>query len=172
MSVSGSILCRQRSQVRRTISSEEIKEIREAFDIFDQDKNGKLKYRELKVAIRALGFPVKKQEVLQILKQFNKVEEDSIDFDEFKDILEQKILQRDPAEELAHAFQLFDVDNSGKISFRNLKAVVKEVGLNIDDEELVEMIEEFDLDKDGQISAEEFGRILKSYDLEDDFSES
>jgi Ca2+-binding EF-hand superfamily protein len=34
---------------------------REAFDLFDTDKSGSIDYHELKVAIRALGFDVKKE---------------------------------------------------------------------------------------------------------------
>ena len=33
----------------------------EAFDLFDTDKSGSIDYHELKVAIRALGFDVKKE---------------------------------------------------------------------------------------------------------------
>lgn len=37
------------------------RERREAFDLFDTDKSGSIDYHELKVAIRALGFDVKKE---------------------------------------------------------------------------------------------------------------
>lgn len=61
-----------------------------------------------------------------------------------------KILHRDPMEEIKKAFQLFDDDGSGKISLRNLRRVAKELGEHIDDDELQAMIDEFDLDNDGE----------------------
>lgn len=48
----------------------------------------------------------------------------------------EKILARDPLEELRRAFSLFDDDKSGRISLRNLRRVAKELGEQIGDEEL------------------------------------
>lgn len=48
----------------------------------------------------------------------------------------EKILARDPLDEIRRAFQLFDDDNTGKISLRNLRRVAKEIGEKLDDEEL------------------------------------
>lgn len=62
----------------------------------------------------------------------------------------EKIVNRDPMEEIRRAFKLFDDDNTGKISFRNLKRVARELGENLSDEELRAMIDEFDLDEDGE----------------------
>lgn len=68
----------------------------------------------------------------------------------------ERILARDPLDEIRRAFRLFDNDGTGRISLRDLKRVAKELGENLDDEELQAMIEEFDLDQDGEISEAEF----------------
>ncbi|KAJ3416527.1 Calcium-binding component of the spindle pole body (SPB) half-bridge [Chytridiales sp. JEL 0842] len=150
----------KRRQARPEITEEQKMEIKEAFELFDTDKDGSLDYHELKVAMRALGFDVKKAEVLKILREFDKDGQGLIEFDDFNKVMTERILDRDPIEEIRKAFQLFDDDGTGKISLRNLRRVAKEIGESLDDEELQAMIDEFDLDQDGEINEQEFIAIM------------
>ena len=144
-------------KVRQGLSDEQKQEIKEAFDLFDTNKTGTLDYHELKVAMRALGFDVKKPEVLEHVKDGDGY----IVFDDFLDIMTEKIRNRDPVEEILKAFKLFDEDGTGKVSLRNLKRVARELGENLSDDELQAMIDEFDKDQDGEISEQEFLNIMK-----------
>ena len=67
-----------------------------------------------------------------------------IGYDEFVDIMAKRIAERSPEEELRKAFELFDEEGNGRISLRNLKRVVRELGENLSDDDLQAMIEEFD----------------------------
>ncbi|WFD01953.1 Calcium-binding component of the spindle pole body (SPB) half-bridge [Malassezia obtusa] len=132
----------------------------EAFDLFDTDKDGAIDYHELKVAMRALGFDLKKPELLKLLRENDTSGSGLMEWKDFERILSERIASRDPREEIRRAFALFDDDGTGKISLRNLKRVAKELGENLDDEELQAMITEFDLDQDGEINADEFEQIM------------
>ncbi|KAL9936402.1 hypothetical protein V8E36_004470 [Tilletia maclaganii] len=142
------------------ITEEQRQEIKEAFELFDTDKDGAIGYHELKVAMRALGFDLKKAEVLKILKDHDRSGQGFIEWEDFNRIMTERIAARDPLDEIRRAFALFDDDGTGKISLRNLKRVAKELGENLDEDELQAMIDEFDLDQDGEISEQEFIQIM------------
>ncbi|KDQ15605.1 hypothetical protein BOTBODRAFT_31495 [Botryobasidium botryosum FD-172 SS1] len=151
---------RRRTHTRPELTEEQKQEIKEAFELFDTDKDGAVDYHELKVAMRALGFDLKKPEVLKILRDHDKQGHGLMEFDDFAKIMSERILARDPLEEIRRAFQLFDDDGTGKISLRNLRRVAKELGEHLDDDELQAMIDEFDLDQDGEINEQEFFAIM------------
>ncbi|SPJ08161.1 centrin-1 [Plasmodium sp. DRC-Itaito] len=150
---------------RNELNEEQKLEIKEAFDLFDTNGTGRIDAKELKVAMRALGFEPKKEDIRKIISDVDKDGSGTIDFNDFLDIMTIKMSERDPKEEILKAFRLFDDDETGKISFKNLKRVAKELGENITDEEIQEMIDEADRDGDGEINEEEFMRIMKKTNL-------
>merc|ERR1712159_66873 len=104
----------------------------------------------------------------EIQKMISDVDDDgsgTIEYEEFLKMMTHKILNRDPKDEILKAFRLFDDDETGKISFKNLKRVAKELGERMTDEELQEMIDEADRDGDGEVNEEEFLRIMKKTNL-------
>lgn len=125
------------------ISEDQRAEIQEAFDLFDTDKDGAIDYHELKVAMRALGFDLKKPELLKLMRENDASGSGLMEWKDFErictcftDTVTERVASRDPREEIRRAFALFDDDGTGKISLRNLKRVAKELGENLDDEEL------------------------------------
>ena len=159
---------RDKGKKNAGLTEEQKQEIREAFDLFDTDGSGTIDAKELKVAMRcvegvlsfvdvmnnwkkscqyrALGFEPKKEEVKKMIADIDKDGSGNIDFEEFLTMMTAKMGERDSREEILKAFRLFDDDETGKISFKNLKRVAKELGENMTDEELQEMIDEADRD--------------------------
>ncbi|XP_033631919.1 caltractin [Asterias rubens] len=156
---------RKKTGPKPELTEEQKQEIREAFDLFDTEGTGTIDAKELKVAMRALGFEPKKEEIKKMITDINKENTGTIDFNEFLTMMTAKMSEKDSKEEILKAFKLFDDDNTGKISFKNLKRVAKELGENLTDEELQEMIDEADRDGDGEINEQEFLRIMKKTSL-------
>uniref|UniRef100_A0AAZ3PAD7 EF-hand domain-containing protein n=1 Tax=Oncorhynchus tshawytscha TaxID=74940 RepID=A0AAZ3PAD7_ONCTS len=156
---------RKKSGPKSELTEELKQEIREAFELFDTDASGHIEVKELKVAMRALGFEPKKEEIKRMITEADKDGTGKISFSDFLTVMTQKMAEKDSKEEILKAFRLFDDDETGKISFRNLKRVAKELGENLTDEELQEMIEEADRDGDGEVNQGEFLRIMKKTSL-------
>ncbi|XP_067004791.1 uncharacterized protein [Anabrus simplex] len=147
------------------LTDEQKADIKEAFDLFDTEGTGKIETKELKVAIRALGFEPKKEEIKKMIADIDKDGSGVLSYDDFLSLMTVKMAEKDSKEEIMKAFRLFDDDETGKISFKNLKRVAKELGENLTDEELQEMIDEADRDGDGEINQDEFLRIMKKTSL-------
>ena len=106
--------------------------------------------------MRALGFEPKKEEIRKMIADVDKNGSGNIDFEEFLSMMTVKMGQRDSKDEMIKAFQLFDDDETGRISFKNLKRVAKDLGENMTDEELQEMIDEADREGSGEVSLDDF----------------
>ena len=52
---------------KQGLSEEQIEELRDVFNLFDNDHSGSIDYRELEIAMRALGFEVEKEELLEMI---------------------------------------------------------------------------------------------------------
>ena len=145
------------------VDSEQLEELKEAFQLFDTNHSGNIDSREFKAAMRALGFPIKKVDVIRYFKEIPKDISESLTFDEFIRIVAPIMPKRDSKEEIYKVFALFDEDKTGKISFKNLRKIAAEVGENLSDEEIKEMIGEADRSthKEGLIDFEDFYRVMK-----------
>ena len=70
------------------LSDEQRQEIKEAFDLFDTDKDGAIDFHEMKVAMRALGFDLKKPEVLKLLRDHDRRGDGMMEWEDFNRISE------------------------------------------------------------------------------------
>lgn len=147
------------------LTDEMREEIKETFDLLDTDSSSKIDSKELKVAMRVLGFELQKGEVKSLIKELVQDGTGKITYAEFEEIIALKISDRDPREEILKAFKLFDEDNTGKISLKNLTKIARELGETMTDGELKEMIQEIDRDGDNLITQEDFLRYMKNTNL-------
>ena len=131
---------KKKNPYKQELSETQKKEIKEAFELFDTSGSGTIEAKELKVALRALGFEPSKDELKNLIGNFDKDNSGRIDFHEFLDIMITKMSEKDSQQELDKAFELFDLNKDGSISFDELKQVATELGEDMTDEELREMI--------------------------------
>jgi len=117
--------------------------------------------RELKAAMRALGFEIKNDELKKMVTDVDTDGSGIIEFNEFLGMMTGKMGEKDSREDIEKVFKMFDDDSTTKITFKNLARVAEELGEEIDDEEMQDMLNQADRDGDGAINMDEFYRIMK-----------
>eukprot|EP01069_Polyplicarium_translucidae_P001971 Polyplicarium_translucidae@DN1874_c0_g1_i1.p3 len=157
----------------RQLAAGDMEELREAFNLFDSDHSGNVDVRELRAAMRAMGFDASKDEMSAVLYELGKTPHDAFTFDEFMDLMSRRLRPKGSREEAARTFSLFDADGTGRVGLRTLRAAARQLGESYTDDDLREMIEEADRDGDGFVDAEDFYRIIRRatdplYDSEED----
>merc|ERR1711918_300627 len=111
------------------LTEEQIEEIREAFNLFDADNSGAIDVRELKAAMRALGFEVKKEELKKMISDFDNDGNGSIEFAEFLEMMTGKMGEKDLQDMINQA----DRDGDGEINIDEFYRIMKKKGNFLED---------------------------------------
>ncbi|KAL5009277.1 hypothetical protein ScPMuIL_014858 [Solemya velum] len=140
----------------RELDEGQVAELKEAFCLFDKDGDGKITTSELETVMRSLGQNPTKAEIRDIIHEVDVDGNGAIDFNEFVVMMSKKIGAKDGTaadeSELKDAFKVFDKDNNGLISAKELRSVMTNLGEKLTEEEVEEMIKEADIDGDGQVN--------------------
>ena len=157
---------------RQELTKRQKEDIRTAFNLFDTDGSGTIEQKELKVALRALGFEPKPKEVNTLISSLqnadgstqnkdNQEASNTIDFNEFMQIMELKMSEKETPEEMAKAFDYFVDPTCGEITYESLAKIAEEIEENVSEEELRAMIKEANKhDKNGRVTDAEFKDVL------------
>ena len=155
------------------LNDDQIQEFKEAFTLFDKNGDGTILVKELGTVMRALGQNPTEAELQDMIKEVDKDNSGTIEFNEFLTLMQRKVTDTDTEEEIKEAFRVFDRDNDGIISAAELRHVMTTLGEKLTDEEAdglfslsifnsLEMIREADINNDGQIRFEEFVKLMLS----------
>lgn len=142
------------------LTEEQVAEFKEAFEIFDKDKDGYITIKELGDIMKDLGQNPSEAELQDMINEVDIDGNGTIDFREFLGLMGRKMRDTDAEEELIEAFKIFDRDGNGLISANELLHVMTSLGETVTQDEVEEMIKEADLDGDGYINYEEFVRMM------------
>lgn len=147
--------------MKENLSEDKIQEFKEAFEIFDQDKNGYISVNELREILNNLGQNPNDKELDEIINEADSDGDGNIDFKEFLCFMAKRMRDTDTEDELIEAFKLFDNDGNGVVSVSKLKEVFYSLNdERISLEEIDLMIGLADLDNDGFINYEELIKMV------------
>lgn len=143
------------------LTTEKIQEIKEAFDLFDEDKGGTIDPKELKDAINGLGMTIDQDMLFTMIDSVDADQSGAIDFSEFLGLMTAK-QHEDSREDISKVFALFaDEKDKNYITKESLAKKAKTFGSSYsDDQEMNDMIERADSDNDGKVTLDDFYRIM------------
>merc|ERR1711934_798395 len=150
----------KRASEIKTLTDVQKNDLREAFELFDTDGSGAIDVSELNTAMSALGFEPKKSEIEKMVRDMDKDGDATVDLEEFYIMMAEQMNKKEGKAELLKGFKLFDDDNTGKISMKNLTRMAKELGETCSEAELAEILKECDDDGDGEIGEADFLNIM------------
>lgn len=147
------------------LDQELITQFREAFEMFDLDKDGAITYQDLAHIFLQFGINITPQELQDMINEVDINRNDTIEYNEYITLVARRVRDSDLVEEQFEAFRIFDKNGDGKISIEELKAVMTNIATNlmdreISDQEIGYMFKLADKDEDGYISKEEFDDII------------
>lgn len=142
------------------LSEEQLAELKEAFQLFDRDSDGKITVKEFAIVMRALGQTPTEEDIKKYAT--NIVDQDgAISLDNFIITMAKQVTkQKSTKEELYEAFRVFDRGGTGYIDATELRHILTTLGERLTDDEANEMIAIADPQKTGQIKYSELIKIL------------
>ncbi len=119
-------------------------EIKNAFEFFDANGNGKIDAREIKYAMQSIGYDEKNPEVFQVVSELDTVRNKNsggASFNDFCQTVNLRIPEKETTEDIRKVFNLFlDDPNSTTTSLASIKRVADELGENFEEAELNAML--------------------------------
>ena len=109
--------------------------------MFDTAGDGTIGKDDLRVALQALGTEPGRQEVVDLIMQYDTEGNMTIDFHAFFEIMKKKMSAASEGNATEEAFKLFDKNTDGDITFDDLKQMAMELGETMNDEDLMEMLQ-------------------------------
>ncbi|XP_060073844.1 neo-calmodulin-like [Ylistrum balloti] len=146
------------------ITDEIRNEIRETFQLFDVDHDGKLSTSEIQNVLDNLGILPSKSVIDEVIKKLDADENGTVEYEEFENFITNsgflKSLPDETDQDMLAAFQVLDADGDGYITEDELTDFMSRFDEKKTEAEIQAIIKEADVNKDGRISYSEFTKHM------------
>ena len=135
--------------------------LKKIFLLIDLNFDGKISREELRLAYKAAGLPLEKEQIEKIIQS---VDFDNNGFIEYEEFIRVTIPKEHLFTEanLKIAFDLFDLDGNGQISPFEVKEVLAN-GKSVDEGVIKELLNEIQKTGDDEITFDQFKQIIRSF---------
>ena len=129
---------------KKEVLSSEGNDIKEAFELFDANGDGRINAREIRSAMQSIGYDEKNPTVYEVMTELDNPRNKNsggATFNDFCQTVNYRVPEKETTEDLRKVFNLFlDDPNSDTTSLESIKRVADELGENIEEIELNAML--------------------------------
>lgn len=118
---------------------EDYDELKQTFEVFDEDGSGTIDPVEITKVLEELGVDRRNPFILKLIYSLRDKAK-PITFDEFIDLMGSQVGECKTKDGLRRVYAIYDKDENGVIDYEEFKAIAKELKDGINDDELLEMM--------------------------------
>ena len=144
------------------LQDERRKLMKEILDLYDPNNEGFVNSKDTSKILQAMGRTLEEDDEQNFLQAADPENTGKISKDNFLTTVEALYsLSKDNVNELMEAFKMYDINNTGKISAKNLKKILVKIGQGFNEEEADDVIKYINVDKEGNIDYADFIQVWK-----------
>ena len=144
------------------LQDERLKLMKEILDLYDPNNEGFVNSKDTSKILQAMGRTLEEDDEQNFLQAADPENTGKISKDNFLTTVEALYsLSKDNVNELMEAFKMYDINNTGKISAKNLKKILVKIGQGFSEEEADDVIKYINVDKEGNIDYADFIQVWK-----------
>ena len=148
------------------IPEEDFNDLKNTFQVFDEDGSGTIDPEEINKALEELGIGRTNPFILGLINGL-KDKNRPVNFDEFLDIICSRVGENKTKDGLKKVFALYDKNEDGVLDFEEFKGVAKWIKDGINDDDLLEMLHSTHINQktatNEYVSFDEFYRIVSKF---------
>ena len=132
-----------KSSKPKVLTRKELGAVKKLFRLY-QDRNGTIDPHEIVTSMQTLRLNEKSPVIYELFEEFDTPENsrNRLDYDEFVDLLNEKLSDKDSQKAIARVYEVFLGDSpSETLSFEAIKKVVEDVGDDMTDTQIRELLE-------------------------------
>ena len=131
-------------EVEKVVVRSDGDEIKDAFELFDANGDGRINAREIRSAMQSIGYDEKNPTVYEVMTELDNPRNKNsggATFNDFCQTVNYRVPEKETTEDLRKVFNLFlDDPHSNTTSLESIKRVADELGENIEEIELNAML--------------------------------
>ena len=135
-------------------------DLQQVFMLLDVDGSGRIDARTLHDLAKRVDQPMSREETDNLMAKIDVRGHGYLKMGDFVKILAPSMFDMYTYKNVVDVFHFFDRERRGRISFHNIKQVMRRLGCGLYDSEIVEMILEADA-KDDEVNLAKFADVIK-----------